>query len=116
MNIQILIDTLVGGSLFGIFSYMTSIFNDNPSRLKITAYIWGIPLFFFYLIYVTWKTSKKAAMAFTQHAMLGTILTVIAMMLTLMFQNLSMYNIILMNIIFLLLCISTYFYFEVYNY
>lgn len=115
MSTQIIRDTVIGGILFGIFSYMTSIFDEDPYSLKITAYLWGIPLFFFYLIYVTWKKSKEAAMAFTFHAMLGTALTVVAMLMTLYIQFLNLRQIIIINILFLLLCIFFYFYFHVYE-
>lgn len=112
---QIVIDGIIGGLLFAVFSYCTTIFNENPEYLKITAFLWGVPLFYFYLVYITWSKSKKAMVSFTKHAVLGTYLTVIVMIVTLNTTHYSMYTVICINIILLLLFIFFYFYFRLYH-
>ena len=51
MNIQIIVDVMIGGIIAGCFSYLSSIYQDNPAAIKIAAYLWGAPLVFFYLLY-----------------------------------------------------------------
>lgn len=112
---QVLIDGIVGGLLFAVFSYCTTIFNENPEYLKITAFLWGVPLFYFYLVYITWSKSKKAMVSFTKHAVIGTYLTVIVMIVTLYTTHYSMNTVIFINILLLLIFIFVYFYFRLYN-
>ena len=65
---KIAIDGIIGGLMFAIFSYFTSIFDNDPKYLKISAFVWGVPLFYFYLVYITWSKSKSAMIEFTKHA------------------------------------------------
>ena len=104
-----IIDGIVGGLAFFIFSIFTSTYDDNPEHLKITAYLWGIPLFFFYLVYITASHSKEAMIAFTKHGLLGTVLTVLVMIFTLYIQDYRTINIVLANIMLLILFIVIYF-------
>ena len=77
-----IIDGIIGGLGFFIFSIFASTYDKNPEYLKITAYLWGIPLFFFYLVYITASHSKEAMIAFTKHGLIGTALTVFVMIFT----------------------------------
>ena len=112
---QILRDALVGGILVGIFSYFASIYDSHPSYLNITAYLWGVPLFYFYLVYITWQKSREAMFSFTRHAVVGTALTVLAMLITLYMTKQPLYTIVAVNIALLVLFIVVYFYFELYK-
>lgn len=113
-KLQILIDSVVGGIIVALFSYFASIYDDNPNYLKITAYLWGVPLFYFYLVYVTWMRSRNAMFSFTQHAVIGTSLTVLVMIVTLCMTKSSLETIIGVNLLMLFLFIFVYFYFELY--
>ena len=116
MNInKIAIDGIIGGVMFTIFSYFTSIFDNDPKYLKISAFVWGVPMFYFYLVYITWSQSKLAMIEFTKHAVLGTALTVVVMIVTLYITNMSATNVIIINIAMLILFLLIYFYFEIYK-
>jgi len=115
MNQQILIDAFFGAVLVGLFSYFASIYDSHPSYLNITAYLWGVPLFYFYLVYITWQKSREAMFSFTRHAVVGTALTVLVMLITLYMTNQSLSTIVAVNIALLILFIAVYFYFELYK-
>ena len=116
MNInKIAIDGIICGVMFAIFSYFTSIFDNDPKYLKISAFVWGVPLFYFYLVYITWSKSKSAMIEFTKHAVLGTALTVVVMIVTLYITDMSSTNVIIINIAMLILFLLIYFYFEIYK-
>lgn len=99
----------------GIFSYFASIYDSHPSYLNITAYLWGIPLTYFFLVYITWQKNRDAMFSFTRHAIVGTALTLLVMLITLYMKNYSLTMIIVTNVALLLLFIAVYFYFELYK-
>tara|TARA_B110000483_G_C18163607_1_gene530320 strand:+ start:140 stop:490 length:351 start_codon:yes stop_codon:yes gene_type:complete len=115
MKQQILRDALIGGIFVGIFSYFASIYDSHPSYLNITAYLWGIPLTYFFLVYITWQKNRDAMFSFTRHAIVGTALTLLVMLITLYMKNYSLTTIIVTNVALLLLFIAVYFYFELYK-
>ena len=77
--------------------------------------MWGVPLFFFYLVYITASHSKEAMIAFTKHGLIGTALTVLVMIITLYIQDYRMINIVIANIMLLILFIVIYFSERLYN-
>ena len=108
-------DAIVGGFGFLIFSIFASSYDENPEYLKITAFLWGMPLFFFYLVYITASNSKAAMIAFTKHGLIGTILTVIVMIITLYIKDFKMLNIVIINVILLIILLAIYFLANIYN-
>jgi hypothetical protein len=93
-----------------VVHYTTSIYHENPKYLHLTAFLWGAPLLYFYLLYIISK--KDLVKEFTQIAVMGTSLTLFSMILTLMMYNyLSVNQMILMNFLILLSGIITYIYF-----
>lgn len=115
MNLQILGDIVIGGLITGTFSYISSIFQDDQSIIKITAYLWGAPLFFFYLLYIVWRTGNNTVIAFTRHAALGTAFTICSMIFTLLFYKIGKMFTIISNIVLLFLFLFVYFYYELYT-
>ena len=115
MNKIILIrDILIGGILAGTFSYISTLYYDNPSYIKVAAYLWGAPCFWFVLLFIAWDKDNLAAVDVSQHAGLGQAVTLIAVILTLLFFNLGKDIVIGINILILLLAIFSYFYHEIY--
>ena len=45
---NVLIDGILGGILIGIISYLSSIYGDKPVFYKILAFMWAVPLTFFF--------------------------------------------------------------------
>lgn len=115
---KIIYDVLIGSIFVALISYFTLIFDTNPEYLNISAFLWGVPLIYFYFIYVTYQKSSKAMKSFTIHGLIGQALTIIIMIATLfmLLYNYSLNLILLVNIIYALLCLLIYFYYEIYKY
>ena len=114
--IQILLDALVGAILLGVFSYLSQLYVDKPYYIRIIAFIWATPTLYFYFLYIASRNSKKAMYDFTNHGLIGWLLTLAAIILTYLMVNYDKNIIILFNFIFLLLVIIWYFYYKIYTY
>ena len=114
---KILINVIIGSLLIGLVSYFTFMYDEHPEYLNITAFLWGVPLIYFYLLYITYQKHPKAMESLTKHGTIGVVLTLTIMIATLyMFHNKTDIDIILgINIIYSLLVIFLYFYYRVYN-
>ena len=110
---QVLIDGIVGGLLFAVFSYCTTIFNENPEYLKITAFLWGVPLFYFYLVYIT--CPKVKAMVCLQNSSYWNLFNCNSYDSNLIYNPLFNEYSYFYNILLLLIFIFVYFYFRLYN-
>ncbi len=114
---KIIFDVITGGILIGMISYFTLLFDDNPEYLKIIAYLWAVPLIYFYFLYIIYDKGVNAIKSFTEHGLLGAILTIFIMTVTyfLIIYKYSINFILLTNIIFGLFALFIYFYFKIYN-
>ena len=102
-------DFFVGGSIVGMFSYITHRYGrNNDDIIKITAFMWGIPLIYFYLLFIVWNKNLQNVQNFTNHAIFGALITLFAMLLTTYIYKLGKYPTILVN--FLIVLISVYVY------
>ena len=109
-----IINGLVGGILFGMFTYFTNIYDEHPHYLKIGSFLWAAPLFYFFMVYVTYSKSKEVMLAFTKHALIGTLLTISIFLFSIQFSHLNMITVVVLNIILLMFFVSMYFYNELY--
>ncbi len=90
-----------------VVHYSASLYQEHPKYFRLTAFIWGSPLLYFYLIYIISK--KNLVKDFTHVALMSTSLSIFTMILTLMLYNyLSLNQMIIMNFLILLTCILTY--------
>jgi uncharacterized membrane protein len=112
---NVTLDALIGGLITGGFSYMTSRYYESINYVKIIAFIYAAPCLYFYMLYVLSKDSKTAMNDFTIHALLGTISTIILMILTLLFRNRERNELILGNLVGLIIILCLYFYYEIYK-
>ena len=114
---KILFDVISGSILIGLISYFTSLFDSNPEYLKIIAYLWAVPLIYFYFLYITYDKGVTAVKSFTEHGLLGAILTLLIMIFTyfLILMNVNINTILIVNVIYGLLCLLFYFGFKIYN-
>lgn len=114
---KIIFDVMTGSVLIGLISYFTLLFDDNPEYLKIIAYLWAVPLIYFYFLYIIYDKGVNAIKSFTEHGLLGAILTIFIMTVTyfLIIYKYSINFILLTNIIFGLFALFIYFYFKIYN-
>ena len=114
---KIIFDIITGSILIGLISYFTSLYDSNPEYLKIIAFLWAVPLIYFYFLYITYDKGIKAVKSFTEHGLLGAILTLIIMISTylLILYNIDINTILIINIIYGLLCLFFYFNYKIYN-
>ena len=114
---KIIFDIITGSILIGFISYFTSLFDSNPEYLKIIAYLWAVPLIYFYFLYITYDKGITAVKSFTEHGLLGAILTLLIMIFTyfLILMNVNINTILIVNVIYGLLCLLFYFGFKIYN-
>ena len=113
---KVVLNSLIGAVFFGLFTYFTSIYEENPDYLKISAFLWSAPLFYFFMVYITWSEGKDVMLAFTRHALIGTILTICVFLLSIVFSSSSMMTVLALNIIVLCVFVSLYFYLDMYRY
>jgi len=114
---KIIYDILLGSILIGLISYATINFDTNPEYLKIVAYLWGVPLLYFYFVYIIYPDGNKALKDFTIHGLLGIILTTVIMIITyvMIINNYDKYTILMVNLFYGIITLFLYFYYEIYN-
>lgn len=114
---KIIFDVISGSILIGLISYFTSLYDSNPEYLKIIAYLWAVPLIYFYFLYITYDKGIQAVKSFTEHGLLGAVLTLIIMISTylLIFYGIDINTILIINVIYGLLCLFFYFNYKIYN-
>jgi hypothetical protein len=109
-------DFLIGGSIVGVYSYITHIFDrNNNDVIKISAFIWGIPLIYFYLLFIVWNQNVQNAKDFTNHAIMGTLITLFSMLLTTYIYKIGKYPAILVNFIIVVISVHTYLKYKLYK-
>lgn len=113
---NILLDTILGGLLLGSISYLSNIYGKNPEFYKILAFIWAVPLTFFFLINLASRDGKKAIKDFCIHSILGLLLTIILALITIRIIKLDNYIIVLFSFIFAVITTFLYFYLKIYKY
>lgn len=102
--------------ILAVIQFSASQYNKHNNYLKITAFLWGAPLFFFFLLYVMVNEGGiQTILPFTKHAAIGTFLTVVAMFFTLYITHYSINTIVIINMLFLFLILFAYFYFNLYK-
>ena len=111
----IILDSVLGAVILGSFSYLSSIHTKNNNYIKILAYLWAIPCILFYLLQIASRKNQQAIYDFAIHALLGFLLSIIALLFTLYFIDLEPKKLILYNFLFLILCVFVYFYFKIYQ-
>lgn len=113
---NVLIDGILGGILIGIISYLSSIYGDKPVFYKILAFMWAVPLTFFFFINMASRDGKQPIADFSKHAILGTLLTFIIAIVTLNIMHLNTDKIIIITFIYAIITTFLYFSLKIYNY
>jgi len=113
---NILLDTILGGLLVGSISYLSNIYGKNPEFYKILAFIWSVPLTFFFFINIASRDGKKAMEDFCRHSIIGLILTIILALITIRIIKLDNYIIIFFSFIFAIVTTFLYFHLQLYKY
>ena len=112
---------LSGGLITVLFSYASSLYKNHPAYIKIIEFLWGMPILYFYILFISMSISEEAAKDITYHALFGMLCSIFIMLLTLLLLNYSYkYNyssqyIIGINIAYLFLVIHTYLWYKLYK-
>ena len=113
---NIILDTILGGLLIGSISYLSNIYGKNTEFYKILAFIWAVPLTFFFFINMASRDGKKAIKDFSRHSIIGLVLTIILALITMRIIKLDNYIIVLCAFMFAVLTTFLYFYLQIYKY
>ena len=113
---QLLINVFLGSILIAIITYVTFLYDTKPEYLKITSFLWGVPLIYFYLLFITYQVGNEAMESFTIHGLIGSILTLIIMFGTIYMikENYNINKILIVNIIYAIIVTLLYFVFKIY--
>ena len=112
---------LSGGLVTVLFSYAASFYFHHPSYIKIVAFLWGMPILYFYILFISLSINEKAAFDITRHGLYGIACSIFAMLTTLALMNylyadtLKRHYIIGYNILFLFIIIGLYLYYKLYD-
>ena len=112
---------LSGGLIAALFSYASSIYKNHPAYIKIIAFLWGMPILYFYILFISMSISEQAAIDITYHALFGMLSSMFIMITTLLLLNYTYtYNysnqfIIGINIAYLFVTIHVYLWYKLYQ-
>lgn len=113
----VLFDTFLGGALLGLVSYLSNIYGENnPAFFKVLAFIWAVPLTFFFFINMASRYGKQPIEDFSRHALIGTALTFVLALMTIYIIDQSMDTIIYFCFGFATISTVLYFALGVYKY
>lgn len=75
---EVIYDAIFGGCILGTISYLSNVYGkDNPVFFKILAFLWSVPLTFFFFINIASRYGKNPMEDFCKHAIFGTLFTLI---------------------------------------
>jgi predicted signal transduction protein with EAL and GGDEF domain len=112
---KILLNTFICGFFGGVFSYFASLYDTNPEYIKVTAFLWGLPLLYFILLNIAWANGKATMIAFNKHAIIGTSISVLVMILTFYIYEIGRFNVVILQSVILFSSIYFYLNFKLYN-
>tara|TARA_B110000444_G_scaffold215372_1_gene213216 strand:+ start:114 stop:470 length:357 start_codon:yes stop_codon:yes gene_type:complete len=110
-------DGLLGGVLLGVISYLSGLYGKSYNHFyKILGFIWAVPLTFFFFIYLSSKDGKNAIKDFSQHTIIGTLLTLVCASILLFMLDYEKNMIILFTFIYGIITTFLYFYYNIYEF
>ena len=77
MNLLFIRDAIISGIIGGTFSYLVSSHHDNIHYLKTIAFLWGLQMVYFYIIFIMLTNHPTIISDFTMHAIAGMVITII---------------------------------------
>lgn len=107
-HLSIFRDFLISGTIGGAVSYLSTLYYSNPNYIKIAAYLWGIPASFFFLLFIGFNISNKAAYDISIHAGIGVFVTLLSIIISILLFDLGKKPLIFINIIIIITSIFIY--------
>ena len=113
---NIFFDGLVGFLMFAGLAYLSDTFKDKAYYFKIVAFVWAAPFTYFYLLYITSRAGKKALNGFNTHAIIGTVATLLLILLSQYLQTIFKIDTQIITILALTLIFTVgYIYFKIFE-
>jgi len=113
---EVLLDTILGGFILGSISYLSNLYGKtNIYFYKILAFVWSVPLTFFFFINMASRDGKQAIHDFSLHSLFGTALTFILALLTLRIVEYEESIVITISLLFALISTALYFFLGLYK-
>jgi len=113
---EVLLDTILGACIMGTISYLSNIYGkENVYFYKILAFVWSVPLTFFFFINMASRTGKTAIYDFSLHSLFGTALTFLLALVTLFIIDFEINAIIFVTLFFAIVSTILYFVFDFYT-
>lgn len=113
----VIFDTILGGLVLGLVSYLSSIYGEkSPIFFRVLAFVWAVPLTFFFFINMASRYGKVSIADFSRHALIGTALTFMLALITLYMIDRSTRFIVLFCLGFAVLFTVLYFALGIYKY
>ena len=109
---------LIGFITFVSISYISQKFSNFTNLYKIGAFLWAVPLTYYFIIYIINKEGNmKHLVQFNKHALLGIICTLTLMSLAeiMMGYNMNTQTILNTILVITLVILFVYFYYGIYN-
>lgn len=113
----VIFDTILGGFTLGMVSILSNLYGDsNPYFYRILAFIWAVPLTFFFFVNMASRHGKNKIEDICRHAIIGIVLTFMLAVATLYMLDMRVELIVLFCLLFALLTTMAYFVFGIYKY
>jgi hypothetical protein len=113
----VIFDTILGGFVLGMVSILSNLYGESsPYFYRILAFIWAVPLTFFFFVNMASRHGKNKIEDICRHAIIGIVLTFILALSTLYIIKKDVAVIISYSFFFALLTTIGYFAFEIYKY
>ncbi len=82
--------------------------------IRIAAFLWGAPSLLFYLLYIASKYNKNILPDFISHAVYGTVLTIIALVVSYYLRFINPMLLVVGNFLFFAVCFYIYLHYKLY--
>lgn len=117
---EVLFDTILGGGLLGLISYLSNVYGkSSPVFFKIMAFLWSVPLTYFFFINMASRYGKTPVENFARHAMIGTtatlILSIMVFAIINLMKDISTDQLVKFSLIYALIITFSYFILKIYE-
>ena len=113
----VIFDTILGGLVLGMVSILSNLYGaSNPYFYRILAFIWAVPLTFFFFVNMASRHGKNKIEDICRHAIIGIVLTFILALSTLYIIKMDVQFIISYTFFFASITTICYFVFSIYKY
>lgn len=117
---EVLFDAILGGGLLGLISYLSNVYGkSSPMFFKILAFMWSVPLTYFFFINMASRYGKTPVENFARHAIIGTsatlILSIIIFAIINFVKDVSTEQLVKLSFIYALIITFSYFILKIYE-